>query len=330
MTGISDIPVTADAFFDETLLRRARPNLTHRLGSQTKPLPQNAGTETIRFRRYTKLPQNTVALTEGTTPAGKTLAATLITATIAQYGDFVRIFDRLAGISKEAIFAETNSLLGDQAGESFDSIIRDVIYAGTAVEFADTAVSRVTVAAGMIIELVDIRDAVQVLRDNDASLFTEQISASDGVGTVPIPKAYWGLVHTSQRQTLKAMTGFTEVHKYSDPSIALPSEIGEIEGVRFMETTNGKVFVGDGAAGIDVYATLIYGQGFHAVVEPGTPTPKAGEPASPLGLRFIAHTFGSSGEGDPLDQRASGGWKGDLAAVILNNNFGIRIEAALV
>lgn len=330
MTGISDIPVSVDAFFDEMLLRRARPNLVHAVGAQMKTLPQNAGAQTIRFRRYTKLAQNVATLTEGTTPAGKTLASTLVTATLAQYGDFVKVFDRLAGTTKEGIFAETADLLADQAGESLDSVTRDVIYAGTAVEFAGAGSARGTVAAGEVILIVDIRDAVQVLHDNDASQFTEMAAGTDQVGTVPIRKAYWGLIHTSQRQTLKQLTGFVEAHNYPSTVTPFPMEIGEIEGIRFLETTNGAVFAGAGAGGIDVYGTLIYGQGFHAVVEPGTPAPQAGEPKSPLGLQFIAHTFGESGESDPLNQRSSGGWKADFAAVILNNAFGIRIEAALV
>ena len=330
MTGIADIPITADAFFDEMLLRRAKPRLIHMLGAQEKTLPQNQGVDSVRFRRYDKLAQNITPLTEGTTPAGKTLGQTLITVQLNQYGDFVRIFDELAGISKEAIFAETSDLLGDQAGESLDSVTRDVIYAGTSVDFANSRVSRITVAAGDVMDIGTIRNSVQVLKDADALEFTTQGSATDQVGTVPIRPAYWGYMHTSQRQTFKQLTGFVEAHEYPSTVTPLIGELGEVEGVRWIETTNGEIFAAGGAAGIDVYGSLIIAQGYHGVVNPSAAAPAPGEPASPLGLQFIAKPFGGGGAEDPLNQRSSGGWKGNFAAVILNNAFGIRLEAALV
>jgi len=330
MTGIADIPITSDAFFDAMLLARAKPRLIHMLGAQERTLPANQGTLSVRFRRYDKLAQNVTPLTEGTTPAGKTLGQTLVTVALNQYGDFTQIFDALAGISKEALFRETGDILADQAGESLDSVTRDVIYAGTSVDYANNRVSRVTVAAADVMDIGTIRNSVQVLKDADALEFTTQGSGTDQVGTLPIRPAYWGFMHTSQRQTFKQLAGFIEAHNYPSSITPLLGELGEVEGVRWIETTNGEVFTGAGAGGIDVYGSLIIAQNFHAVVNPSAAAPAAGEPASPLGLQFIAKPHGGGGAEDPLNQRSSAGWKGHFASVILNNAFGIRLEAALV
>ena len=126
------------------------------------------------------------------------------------------------------------------------------------------------------------------------------------------------------------MTGFTEAHEYPSTVTPLIGELGEVEGVRWIETTNGEVFAAGGGGGEDIYGSLIIAQGFHAVVNPSAAAPAPGEPASPLGLRFIAKTFSDDGTDDPMEQRASGAWKGNFASVILNNAFGIRLESTLI
>ena len=96
------------------------------------------------------------------------------------------------------------------------------------------------------------------------------------------------------------------VKSYSDPDGIYEGEIGKIENVRFVETSEAKVFEGAGAAGRDVYATLILGDNAY-----GTTEIEGG------GLTLIVKQLGSGGAQDPLDQRASVAWKATKAAVRL-------------
>lgn len=329
MTGISDVALPTDAILNRALLLRVLPLFIHKMGAEMSVLPMNEGTQTAKFRRYTNLASNTSSLTEGSAPGGKTLAVTDVSATLAQYGDFAEVFDRLAGYSKESIFEVTGDLIADQAAQSFDEITRDVIYAGTVVDFAGSAVSRATVTAAQVIALGDITSSVQTLIDANARMFTPLGLATDQVGTLPVRPSYWGLCHSSQRATIKGFSGFTEMHKYPAGTPIMPGELGEVGNVRFIETTGGKIFAGSGDSAIDVYGTLIFGQGFHGITEPG-PSGDTGGPPSPLALQFIAKPFDTGDKADPLNQKATSGWKGDFVSVILNNAFGVRIEAALV
>lgn len=43
-------------------------------------------------------------------------------------------------------------------------------------------------------------------------------------------------------------------------------------------------------------------------------------------MRVITKPLGSAGTADPLDQRATQGWKMNHVAVILNNAFMVRYE----
>jgi N4-gp56 family major capsid protein len=78
------------------------------------------------------------------------------------------------------------------------------------------------------------------------------------------------------------------------------------------------VFTGEGAAGIDVYGTVILAA--HAY---GTSR------ISGQTLTNIVKPPGSGGSTDPLNQRQTTGWKGTFTAKILNNNFLTRIETAV-
>jgi hypothetical protein len=72
-----------------------------------------------------------------------------------------------------------------------------------------------------------------------------------------------------------------------------------------------------GFKGRDVYATLILGENAYGTTE-----------ISGGGLEHIVKQLGSAGTADPLNQRASVGWKATKAAVRLMEPFMVRIETA--
>ena len=72
-----------------------------------------------------------------------------------------------------------------------------------------------------------------------------------------------------------------------------------------------------GAAGRDVYSTLLLGADAYGVTE-----------ISGGGLETIVKQRGSSGTADPLDQRATTGWKATKVAELLYEGYMVRIETA--
>ena len=72
-----------------------------------------------------------------------------------------------------------------------------------------------------------------------------------------------------------------------------------------------------GFKGCDVYATLIIGDNAYGTTE-----------ISGGGLQHIIKQLGSAGSADPLNQRATAGWKATKAAVRLVEPYMIRIETA--
>ncbi|MBR6315889.1 MAG: N4-gp56 family major capsid protein [Lachnospiraceae bacterium] len=77
-----------------------------------------------------------------------------------------------------------------------------------------------------------------------------------------------------------------------------------------------KVYPGEaGAKGRDVYATLIMGDNAYGVTK-----------ITGGGLQHIVKQLGSAGTADPLNQRATAGWKAYKTAARLVEQYLVRIE----
>lgn len=317
--GRTQIPAENTEFYDKNLLDRAVPNFVHMRWAQYRDIPRNAGTKTIKFRRYTNLTAATTPLTAGITPVGSTLAVTDVTATVAQYGDFVTIDDELDFESKDPVLVEVGELQGDQAGDTLDQLTRDILHGGTSVTLGGSNnVTRGDIASGDVLTDANVQAGVLVLKLNNCKKITRMSPASDGVGTQPIEACYIGIVHPSISAAFTNTTNFPDwlpAHKYPNQGVIMPGEIGKMREVRFIETTNAKIFTGAGTSKVDVYSTIIFGANAYGV------TRINGE-----ALKNIIKPLGSAGSADPLDQRQTSGWKATFVAKILNNAFIHRFE----
>lgn len=315
MTTRTEIPAEVNNFYDRALLERAIPAFVHTRYAQVRDIPRNSGTNVIKFRRYGSLTANTTALTEGVTPTGSQLSVTDITATVLYYGDYVTLTDKVQLETYDPILTETAEILGEQAGDSIDQLCRDIIAAGTTVQYASTAVSRVTVTAAMVMNRDEAKEAVRTLRSNNAKVVTSMVNPSTGYNTVPVGKSFLAICSEYTAYDLDSATGWIPVEKYPNKATVMEDEIGAISNVRFIMTTNAKVFAGEGAGGVDVHATLVFGQNAYAITRISGAT-----------LMNIVKPLGSAGSADPLNQRATSGWKLTFVSKILNENFIVRIE----
>jgi N4-gp56 family major capsid protein len=319
-TTRTQIPAEVNNFYDRTLLKRAIPLFLHTKFAQVRDIPRNGGTNTIKFRRYGNLTAATTPLSEGVTPAGSQLGTTDVTATVLQYGDFVTLTDVVQYESPDAVLMETAEILGDQAADTLDQLARNVLVAGTSVLYSDVSVNaaRTDIASTDIITVSLIKKAVRTLKNNNAKKLTKMVNPSTGYNTTPIPACFVGYVHTNVAYTLTGLTGFVPVEKYPSSQTIMDGEIGTLNEVRFLETTNAKVFVNGGAgAAVDVYATIILASDAYGVSR-----------ISGEAMKNIIKPLGSAGTADPLDQLATSGWKATFITKILNNAFMARLETS--
>lgn len=300
LTTSSGLTDEMKTYYSDYLIDNAIPKLVHDQFGQKHPIPKNGG-KTIEFRKYSPLPKLTTPISEGVTPDGQSLTMSTIEATVAQYGGYITLSDVLLLTAIDNNLVQATKLLGAQAGSTLDTITREVLNGGTNVIFAGGKDARGDLDASSLLTVDDIKKAVLLLKNQNA----EQINGS-----------WVGIIHPDIAYDLTNDPAWKDVKTYSDPSDIYEGEIGKLFGVRFVETTEAKVWAGAGNGGRAVYSTLILGDNAYGVTE-----------ISGGGLQHIVKQLGSAGTGDPLDQRATAGWKATKVAERLVENYMVRIES---
>ncbi len=288
-------------FYDKIVIKNAVPNLVHDQFGQKKPIPQGSG-KSIEFRRLNPFPKATTPLTEGVTPDGKNLDWEKVTATVEQYGDYVTTTDMLDMTAIDSNIAEAGRVLGDQAGLSLDSIVKEILNSGTNVQYGEGGkTSRGELTADDVLTVKAVKRAVTTLKRFNAK---------------KIDGDYVAIIHPDVAYDLMNDPKWEALNTYN-PKNVYAGEIGRLYGVRFVETSEAKIFTGEGANNIDVYSTLFLGADAY-----GTTNIEGG------GLEMIIKPKGSAGTADPLNQRSSVGWKATKTACILTDAFMVRVETA--
>ena len=386
VTTDGDLSVEMKTYYSDYLIDLAEPLLVHDQFGQKQPIPKNGG-KTIEFRKYSPLAKALTPLTEGVTPDGQKLAVTNLTATVSQYGGYVTLSDVLLLTAIDNNLLQATELLASQAGRTLDTVTREVLQGGTNVMYAQGGSARATLGytdatTNNNVTFDDIRKAVRALKVQN---------------TPKIKGSYVAIIHPDVAYDIMSDSKWINVKTYSDPDGMYEGEIGKIEGVRFVETTEAKVYhapdltsgsrtltvkttssssttlavkeaitaddatalagvhftvdgtdytiasatagaagsasltlsaaasltqnkvlypVGAGANGRDVYGTLILGDNAYGVTE-----------VTGGGLQHIVKQLGSAGSEDPLNQRATVGWKAIKVAERLVELYMIRLES---
>jgi len=127
-TGSVGLQHLATVFYERTALTPLRKKFMFWKGVDSKVLPKKNG-KVIQFYRYSQLGANTTPTAEGTTAGtGQNLNSGTISATVAQYSDFISFSDMLVDTSIDGdIVSEGVDQLGYRAGLSVDTITRNEI-----------------------------------------------------------------------------------------------------------------------------------------------------------------------------------------------------------
>lgn len=295
----SGLSVENKTYYDMTLIDEASAELVHDQFAQKRNIPKNGG-KTIEFRKFASLPKATTPLTEGVTPDGRSLEATNITATVSQYGDYIVQSDILELTSIDNTIVEATKLLGRQAGLTLDTITRNIMQSGTYVYYAPKSDgSEVTSRAGLDdtckLTVDVVKRVVALLKKNNAPKI-------DGY--------YVAIVHPLVAYDLMSDSEWIDAFKYTDATNIYNGELGKIAGVRFVESTEAKIYTGG------VFGTLIFGANAYGTTE-----------LTGGGLETIIKQLGSSGVADALNQRSSIGWKATKTAEILVQPYLYRVES---
>ena len=292
-TADQDLSPEMKTFYDKALIRLAEPNLIHDQFGQKRPIPAGNG-KFIEFRQFKALPKIDEPLVEGITPNGQTYGVTAMTAEVKQYGAYITTTDMLNLTAFDNNMAEITKLLASQAGRTSDTLTRDELAKGTNVRYAGGKTSRSDLTATDVLTIEDIKKAVRDLKR---------------VNAPKIKGDYVAIVHPDTVYDLMKDKEWIDANQYAGSARIFEGEIGKMYGVRFVESTEAKIFEGS------VYGTLVLGENAFGVTS-----------INGGGIETIAKQLGSGGTADPLNQRATMGWKLNKVAKILVPEYMVRIE----
>ena len=302
-TLMPDLTVEMKTFYDMTLIDEAQANLVHDQFGQKRPIPKNGG-KTIEFRKFAPLDKAMNPITEGVTPEGKSLKVTAIESTVSQYGDYITQSDVLELTSLDNTILEATKLLGRQAGATLDTIVRNVLHSGDNVTYCPKVAADGTETA------VTSRAALDNTCQLTVKVIQQVVAKLRGQNAPTINGKYVAIIHPYVAYDLMRDPEWIDAHKYAKPDNLYEGEIGEVAGVRFVQTTEAKIYDGG------VFGTLIFGEGAYGVTE-----------ITGGGLQTIVKQKGSAGTADPLDQRSSVGWKAIKTAELLIPQYLVRVES---
>lgn len=290
-TGLTQVMQT---YYDKRFLDRARAELRYDFGAQVKDHKMNMG-KVVRFTRFTPLALATTALTEGTDPSAVDMTATNVDATLAEYGNYTIVSSLFSATSIDDNLAEHVDIHGQNAGETVDAIIRNVLSAGATAQIvggkALTAVAATDTLTGL-----EIRKAVRTLKTNKAQRFENGY--------------FRGIIQPYSSMDLMGNSEWLSAYQYTTPENIQRGVVGRLHGVEFVESNQGSTE----ASTVTIYHNFVFGKNAYGIVRlESMKDPKV----------YVAQGVTQN---NPLNLRSTVGWRMPFAAVVLNANWVICVK----
>jgi N4-gp56 family major capsid protein len=324
-----DINQRTAAYVATEMLSHAEPVLVLQKFGMSKPMPMNKA-EKIVWRRPVPFPAATTPLKEGVTPPSRKMQYEDVEATMQEWGSLVEITNRVQDMAEDPVLKDASMLCGEQAGLTIEMVTYGVVKAGTSVYYTNGALRT---SVNTPVNKNRLRQIIRGLKTLKAKKLSQVLSPSPNYGTRAIQAAYFAVGHTDLEQDIENMPGFTPVAEYASGRPASDLEVGSCSQARFVLSPELGPWADGGGAyagaegdmvttsgtSADVYPLMFFGKEAFGCVPlkgKGSIAPKVLQPGVVRG-------------GDPLGQRGSVGWITYYTAVILNQSWMSRMEAAV-
>lgn len=268
-TASLDVDQTA---YDRLLYFALRPELYFDAVADAKPTRQSMPGSSVVFTLMDDLSVVSTAINESQDVDAVALSDSQVTVTLNEYGNATLTTAKLRGTSFVVLDPAVANIVGFNAGQSIDTVTRDVLKAGTNVRYATGGSSdptaRNTVEPDDTLVANDVRRILADLR---------------GANVQPFGNLYNAFIHPDVSYDLRSETGaaaWRDPHTYSQPAEIWNGEVGAFEGFRFIETPRAPVFADAGSSTTltDVYATLFLGRQAlakaHSITDGNGPMPR--------------------------------------------------------
>ena len=228
-------------YYGMELLENARPQLVHNQFAATKGLPVGGG-KTVEWRKFGAFDKALTPLTEGVTPDGSGISVSYITKELAQYGDYTTVSDMLDLTAIDDVVLEITDRHGANMGLTLDTVTRNEIQQGRQVIYAPRQESD-----GKKTEVVS-RYALDGSCKITSELVAKAATQLKKMNAPTFEGKYVCILHPSVAFDLRQDEAWIAAHQYAAATELFSGEIGELHGVRFVETTEAKIYRGEDLA----------------------------------------------------------------------------------
>ena len=199
--------------------------------------------------------------------------------------------------------------LGASAGSTMDKIARNAICQGTNVIYADK------IGEGGTATEVTSRTEPDKTAKLTPAMVNKAVTNLKKMKAPRIDGKYMAIIHHTVGYDLRQSPEWNEAHKYASPEEIYNGEIGELHGVRFIETTEAKIVKESGGGSPRaVYLSLFFGKDAYGEIDPDGG-----------GMEMIIKD--KSEAGGPLNQFSTLGYKFSTAFKILYEDRMVRVES---
>lgn len=294
-------------------------------------VPSKEG-DTFMWQRLI-IPTNIIAqLTEGASPAGRTVQYQTVSKTAEEYGETYSASSRAVELGQTDIVKHQAEVLKQLVLRTREQIGWQTSYSGVNVLYNSSAVTTRGAVNGAItggrLEL-----AIRMLNSNNAVPYTEATKGSPMDSTTPVERGFFCLCHPNAQADIRLLSGFVPAPNAGGMK-SPTGYFGTWRNIHFINSSEFKPIEGAGAAvgatgmlsvgsvNVDVYPFVICGKGAL-----GRLSIKGMDKGGTGGIK--AYTVSGADHADPLAQRIISGaryWDGCL---VKQDDHLIRIEAGV-
>jgi N4-gp56 family major capsid protein len=275
-------------------------------------MDKNSG-DTMRFKRWNKLPSATAPLDDGINPAPNDISCIYVDAKLSTYGAWIAVTDTVVLVNEDPVLNGIVWQQGIQLRNTEDDL---------AAAMLGACANRIDCTHGLNGDLPtnitaqDCLDATTMLQMADADTIMEMNEAEMRIGTGPTYDAYMCFGNSMMGSQLMAIPGYLPKYNYPSQANTLRAEHGSYAYARFFLSSGGIMRKNASINGNDVYDMIYVGHESYGIVD-----------QDGMHAQFLYTPPWVAG--GPLQLQAHMGWKTRMATVIFNDEWLVRQSCTL-
>lgn len=307
-----NLPPAVNINLNKNLLSTPTAQKIYTVAASRMTMDKNSG-DTMRFKRWNRLPSATAPLDDGINPAPNDISCIYVDAKLSTYGAWIAVTDTVVLTNEDPVLNGIVYQQGVQLRDTEDDLARAMLGA---------CANRIDCTHGLNGDLPtnitaqDILDATTMLQMADADTILQMIEAGVKIGTGPTHDAYMCFGNSMMNAQLMAIPGYLPKYNYASQTDTLRAEHGAYAYARFFLTSKGIVRENASINGADVYDMIYAGYESYGIVD-----------QDGMHAQFLYNPPWVAG--GPLQLSCECGWKTRMATVIFNDEWLLRQSCTL-